>query len=182
VAAKEPALPEDPRDTADADGLTAEQEATWFAYMRVALRLNYEVNRELQADGDLSHQDFHVLNALADSPGRRLQLSDLALRIGWERSRVSHQVLRMETRGLLERHPSDTDARATDAVLTAHGRDALRRALPGHAALVKRMFFDGLDPDLLAPLHRALTQIHEQIIVHGTLPRPPGHQTRWTDA
>ena len=49
--------------------LTAEQEATWFAYMRLTLRLNYEINRELQADSDLSHQDFHVLNALADSPG-----------------------------------------------------------------------------------------------------------------
>jgi hypothetical protein len=105
----------DRRDSADGSaprpasgGLTAEQEATWFAYMRVALRLNYEINRELQVDGDLSHQDFHVLNTLADSPGQQLQLSDPAIQIGWERSRVSHQVLRMEARGLVERrHPGD---------------------------------------------------------------------------
>ncbi|GAB2841943.1 MarR family winged helix-turn-helix transcriptional regulator [Actinocorallia aurea] len=161
-------------------GLTAEQEATWFAYMRVTLRLNYEINRALQADGSLSHQDFHVLNALADSPGRRLQLTDLAIRIGWERSRVSHQMLRMEARGLVERRPSRDDARATDAVLTPLGVAALRKASPGHAALVKQMFFDGLDPDLLAPLHTALDQIHEQILAHGTLPRPSGRQTRWT--
>ena len=160
-------------------GLTSEQEATWFAYMRVALRLNYELNRELQVDSNLSHQDFHVLNALGDSPGRRLQLSDLAVRIGWERSRVSHQVLRMESRGLVERRPSSTDARATDAVLTAHGRQALRRATPGHADLVKRLFFDGLDPALLPALHAGLDQIHEQILAHGTLPRPPGHQSHW---
>ena len=160
-------------------GLTSEQEATWFAYMRVVLRLNYEVNRELQADSDLSHQDFHVLNALGDSPGNRLQLSDLAIRIGWERSRVSHQVLRMEARGLLERRPSATDARATDAVLTAAGREALSRATPGHAALVKQLFFDGLDPALLPALHASLDQIHEQILAHGTLPRPAGHQSRW---
>jgi DNA-binding MarR family transcriptional regulator len=160
-------------------GLTPGQEATWFAYMRVALRLNYEINRELQADSDLSHQDFHVLNALADSPGQRLQLSDLAVRIGWERSRVSHQVLRMEARGLLERRPSSADARATDAVLTSPGRDALRRAVPGHAALVKEMFFDGLDPSLIPPLHQALDQIHEQILARGTLPRPPGRQAHW---
>jgi DNA-binding MarR family transcriptional regulator len=160
-------------------GLTSEQEATWFAYMRVALRLNYELNRELQVDSNLSHQDFHVLNALGDSPGRRLQLSDLAVRIGWERSRVSHQVLRMESRGLVERRPSSTDARATDAVLTAQGRQALRRATPGHADLVKRLFFDGLDPALLPALHAGLDQIHEQILAHGTLPRPPGHQSRW---
>ena len=120
---------EDPRVRADetapreAGGLTAEQEATWFAYMRVALRLNYEINRELQVDGDLSHQDFHVLNALADSPGRRLQLSDLAVRIGWERSRVSHQVARMEARGLVERRECETDARGVWVVLTADGTD-----------------------------------------------------------
>jgi DNA-binding MarR family transcriptional regulator len=160
-------------------GLTVEQEATWFAYMRVVLRLNYEINRELQADSDVSHQDFHVLNALGDSPGGRLQLTDLAVRIGWERSRVSHQVLRMEARGLLERRPSAADARATDAVLTAAGRQALNRATPGHAALVKQLFFDGLDPALLPALHASLDQIHEQILAHGTLPRPQGHQSRW---
>jgi hypothetical protein len=42
------------------------------------------------------------------------------------------------------------------------------------------MFFDGLDPGLLSPLHEALDQIHEQILTRGTLPRPSGHQTRWT--
>jgi DNA-binding MarR family transcriptional regulator len=161
-------------------GLTSEQEATWFAYMRVALRLNYEISRELQADSNLSHQDFDVLNALADSPGRRLQLSGLAVRIGWERSRVSHQVLRMESRGLVQRRPSAADARATDAVLTPRGAELLHRATPGHAALVKQMFFGGLDPALLAPLHQALDQIHEQILAQGTLPRPAGQQSRWT--
>ena|ERR1700761_8796497 len=163
-------------------GLSAEQEATWFAYMRVLLRLNYELNRELQVDSGLSHQDFDVLNALADSPGERLQLTSLAIRIGWERSRVSHQVLRMEARGLVERRSSGTDARATDAVLTPAGRDALRQATLGHVALVKRLFFDGLDPSLLGPLHQALDQVHEQILARGTLPRPTGRQTRWTSA
>src|ERR1700753_1545052 len=163
-------------------GLTSEQEATWFAYMRVALRLNYELNRELQIDSNLSHQDFHVLNALGDSPGRRLQLSDLAVRIGWERSRGSHQGLRMEARGRVERRPSGHGARPTDAVLPGPGEAALHAAPPGHAALVKQMFFDGLDPVLLAPLHQALDQIHEQILARGTLPRPAGRQSRWTSA
>lgn len=161
--------------------LPAEQAETWFAYMRVVLRMDYEVNRELQVDAGLSHQDFHILNALADSPGQRLRLSDLAVRIGWERSRVSHQVLRMEGRGLLDRLPSATDARATDAALTAAGRAALRRALPGHLALVRTMFFDGLDPQLLEPLRRALEQIHDQVVAHGSLPAPPSRQVDWTE-
>ena len=161
--------------------LRAEQAETWFAYMRVVLRMDYEVNRELQADSGLSHQDFHVLNALADSPGQRLRLGDLAVRIGWERSRVSHQLLRMERRGLVDRLPSASDARATDAALTAEGRAALRRALPGHLDLVRTMFFDGLDQELIAPLRRALEQIHAQVIAHGSLPAPPSRQVDWTE-
>jgi DNA-binding MarR family transcriptional regulator len=162
--------------------LSAEQARTWFAYMRVVLRMDYEVNRELQLHAGLSHQDFHILNALIDSPGQRLRLGDLAVRIGWERSRVSHHVLRMQGRGLVDRRPSAQDARATDAVLTTKGRAALRHALPGHLALVKTMFFDGLDPELLEPLHRALEQIHDQVTAHGSLPAPPSRQDDWTDA
>jgi DNA-binding MarR family transcriptional regulator len=169
-----------PQDAAGpAAGLTAEQAETWFAYMRVVLRLDYEVNRELQADAGVSHQDFHVLNALSDSPGQRLRLGDLAVRIGWERSRVSHHVLRMAGRGLVDRVPSPGDARATDAVLTTAGREALRRASPGHVALVRTLFFDGLDPELLAPLRRALEQVHAHVVAHGTLPAPTSRQTNW---
>ena len=108
--------------------LSGEQQEIWLAYMRVMLRLNYEMNRQLQADSDLSLADYDVLNALADSPGVRLALTVLAARIGWERSRVSHHVR------------------------------------------------------LLPPVHRALSQIHEQVLAAGTLPRPveqhrlPGQQ------
>jgi len=152
--------------------LSGEEQETWLAYMRVMLRLNYEMNRQLQTDSDLSLADYDVLNALADLPGGRLQLTVLAARIGWERSRLSHHVRRMSRRELVELSASDTDGRATDAVLTAEGRAVLVAATPGHAALVRRMFFDGVDEALLPPLRRALTQIHEQVLAEGTLPRP----------
>ena len=152
--------------------LSEEQQETWLAYMRVMLRLNYEMNRQLQTDSDLSLADYDVLNALADVPDGRLQVTDLAARIGWERSRVSHHVRRMSGRGLVELVCSARDRRATDAVLTPAGREVLVAATPGHADLVRRMFFDGVDDDLLPPLHRALVQIHEQVLAAGTLPRP----------
>ena len=59
------------------------------------------MNRRLQADSDLSLTDYDVLNALADVPGGRLQLTVPAARIGWERSRVSHHVQRMSRRELV---------------------------------------------------------------------------------
>lgn len=158
--------------------LTVEQQETWFAYMRVLLRLTYEMNAQLQADSQLSLPDFDVLNALGDSPGGRLQLSTLAIRLGWERSRLSHHLRRMSGRGLVERRPSTTDRRATEAVLTETGRVALMEAAPAHARFVRTMFFDALEPELLAPLRSALERVHEQVLTHGTLPRPGQPQRR----
>lgn len=158
--------------------LPDEERATWFAWMRVMLRLSYEMNRQLQADAELSLTDYHVLNALADSPGHRLQLSALAARIGWERSRASHHVRRMSERGLVRREASGTDRRATDAVLTPDGLAALRASTPGHVDWVRTLFFEGLDPELLPPLRAALEQVHTQVLTHGTLPNPgpPQHE------
>ncbi|MBM9478088.1 hypothetical protein JL107_16690 [Nakamurella flavida] len=62
---------------------------------------------------------------------------------------------------------------SSDAVLTDAGLAALRAATPGHAELVRSMVFDGLSPDLVAPLRAALEQVHEQVVAVGTLPRPP---------
>jgi DNA-binding MarR family transcriptional regulator len=157
---------------AEAPVLTADQQEAWLAYMRVTLRLSYEMNRQLQTDSDLTLADYDVLNALADSPGGRLRLGVLAARIGWERSRLSHHLQRMSARGLVERCDSETDRRATDAVLTEEGRAALVAATPGHAALVRRMFFDGLDESQVPALRSALEAIHEQVLRHGSLPAP----------
>ena len=160
--------------------LTADQQEAWLAYMRVTLRLSYEMNRQLQTDSDLTLADYDVLNALADSPGTRLRLGVLAARIGWERSRLSHHLQRMGERGLVERVESTSDRRATDAVLTDAGESALVAATPGHAELIRTVFFDRLDPALVAPLRAALEQIHEQLLVHGTLPAPGPPQRRLT--
>jgi DNA-binding MarR family transcriptional regulator len=160
-------------------GLTAEQEAAWFAYMRVVLRLGYELNHQLQQDHDLSLADYDVLNALADSPDGRLQITALGVRLGWERSRVSHRLRRMEGRGLVRRERSSTDGRATDAALTAAGTAAVEAATPSHAALVKRLFFDGLPEQTLPHLTEAMEAIHEQLLLEGTLARPASRQTRW---
>jgi DNA-binding MarR family transcriptional regulator len=155
------------------------QQETWFAWMRVALRLSYEMNRQLQGDTELSLNDFHVLNALADSPGRRLPVTALAARIAWERSRLSHHLQRMSGRGLVERLRSASDGRATDVVLTRAGYEALTRATAGHIEWVRTLFFDGLDPVLLEPLRTALEQVHAQLVTRGELPAPGPPQHRF---
>ena len=91
------------RKTAQEPWLSATELRAWRAFMAVQMRMNYEMNRQLQSDSDLSLADYHVLNALTDAPGGRLQVSDVAALIGWERSRVSHQLRRLCERGLAQR-------------------------------------------------------------------------------
>ena len=98
--------------------------------MRLYHRLEYEMNRHLQAECGLSLGDYTVLNALSNAPGHRLQLTSLATTIGWERSRLSHHLLRMTKRSLVQRITSNSDRRATDAVWGAAVATAFRDDLP----------------------------------------------------
>jgi DNA-binding MarR family transcriptional regulator len=169
------------RKTTQEPWLSAAEQQAWLAFMRVQMRMNYEMKRQLRSDTDLSLADYHVLNALTPAPGGRLQISDLAALVGWERSRASHQLRRLCERGLAERVPSNDDRRATDAILTKAGRDAIVAATPGHVALVRGLFFDPLPDDLLAPLTAALEHIHVHMIstarcrpFRGERPQPLG--------
>src|ERR1700754_541208 len=148
--------------------LTPDQQRAWLAYMRVQLRLTYEMNRQLQADSNLSLPDYDVLNALRHAPGGRMRVSALAARIGWERSRLSHHVRRLEKRELVDSRPSPADRRATEVALTDQGWDEINRASSGHIDLVRRLFFDGLPDDLLEPLTIGLESVYDNIIDRGT--------------
>lgn len=156
---------------ADQEWLTAEQQRAWVAYMRVQLRMSYEMNRQLQADSGLSLSDYDVLVALSDNESMRV--SDLAARIGWERSRLSHQLRRMEERGLTRRRPSAEDGRTSQVELTASGRDAIVEAAPAHVDLVRRLFFEPLPENLLAPFTAALEHIHVNLNLNSSLPPAP---------
>ena len=145
---------------------------TWLAYMRLEQRLGYEMNRQLQADSDLSLADYDVLNALSGVADECMQVSALAALIGWERSRLSHHARRMESRGLVRCNLAAQDRRATEIRLTPDGRKAIVAAAPGHVDLVRRLFFGGLPRELLSPLQAALDAIYDHIVQHGTLPSP----------
>jgi DNA-binding MarR family transcriptional regulator len=157
---------------ADSIWLDSEQQRAWLAFMRVQLRMNFEMNRQLQADSDLSLADYDVLNALFDSPGSVLSVAALSARLGWERSRLSHHTKRMTGRGLIRTGPAAHDGRVTEISLTGAGRRALEDAAPGHVDLVRRLFFDRLDREVVEKLGAALEAVYDNILEKGSLPRP----------
>src|SRR5260370_30062064 len=129
--------------------LSPSQLRAWVAFMRVQLRMNYEINSQLQRDSDLSLPDYHVLNALSSAPEHKMQVTDLAALIGWERSRLSHHLRRLSEGGLTKRMRSTEDGGATEANWTKKGMDVMVDAAPGTAMLVKKRCVQPLPGDLV---------------------------------
>src|ERR1700736_2763457 len=111
--------------------LSRSQLRTWLAFMGGQQRLGYEMNRQLQADDELSLADYDVLNALSGVPGACLQVSALAAQIGWERSRVSHHAKRMQSRGLVQCDVAASDRRAAQGRVASAGPQRHAGTPPG---------------------------------------------------
>lgn len=121
----------------------------WRSLQFMQMRLEGELARQLAADSGLSYPDYLVLVALTDRPDGRMRLFELAEALGWEKSRVSHQVARMANRELVAKEKCDSDRRGAFVVITAHGRREIAAAAPGHVEAVRHMFVDRLTPDQL---------------------------------
>lgn len=138
--------------------LTEREDRAWRGYRQLRVRLDLLIARDLAADG-LSEADYDVLSTLSETKGHRLRLSELAGQLLWTASRASHQIARMERRGLVGREGSPADARGAVVVLTGAGWDTIRAAAPAHVASVRRHLLDALSPaqvDALADIARTV--------------------------
>ena len=137
----------------------------WREYLAMSKRLVSQLGTELQRVTGLSAADYEVLVNLSEAPDGRLRPSELGAAIRWEKSRLSHQVSRMEQRGLVKRSACKTDARGAFVAITAAGRRAIEKAAPEHVEQVRRVFFDALTPaqlDALAEICEAVSRQLEQ--------------------
>lgn len=119
------------------------------------------LNRGLQQSG-LSGADYEVLAALSAYDGDRMPARDLCKALSWEKSRVSHQLRRMQQDGLISREPNPDDARSTLVCLLDAGRAAIKKAAPSHVEDVRRNFIDLLTPAELD----TLATLNERVLHH----------------
>lgn len=148
--------------------LTEREQRAWRAYRRMQTVLPAQLARDLGRDSGLSEPDYDVLSTLSERPGHRWQLRDLATRLLWSRSRLSHHIARMEQRGLVARDGDPNDSRGCMIALVPHGLRTLQEAAPHHVASVREHFLDLLTEDELG----ALTQIGERVVDRLGEPRP----------
>ncbi|MET9084926.1 MarR family winged helix-turn-helix transcriptional regulator [Streptomyces sp. NPDC004237] len=127
--------------------LTAEEQRAWRGLMQLTSQLQTALGRQLQDEHGISVADYEVLGHLSGTSGEALRARELGARLGWEQSRLSHQLSRMQRRGLVEREECETDRRGATFRLTPEGRTAIEEAAPGHVEAVRRLVFDVLSPD-----------------------------------
>jgi len=137
--------------------LDEDEQRAWRSYLELQRRLSRHLAQQLQRDAGLSEADYEVLVNLSEAPGHRLRSFELCDVLGWEKSRLSHHLTRMERRGLVTREECRTDARGADVVLTAEGQTTIERAAPRHVAEVRERFVDPLGPERLAGLEEICT-------------------------
>ena len=123
-----------------------------------------DVLLELEKQKDDLHDWAKARPDLFEAPDRQLRANELGAALAWEKSRVSHQVSRMEKRGLVERRECDTDLRGTWVGMTADGRRAVLSAMRDHGESLRRFFFDALTPEELAAIQSASTKVLDVVL------------------
>lgn len=126
--------------------LDEDQQRAWRAYLDAVARVHAGLDAQLQADAGMPHGYYEILVRLSESPDRRMRMSALAVAASSSRSRLSHAVAQLETRGWVRREACPEDRRGQIAVLTDEGFTALAAAAPGHVEAVRRLLIDRLSP------------------------------------
>ena len=132
--------------------LSEPEQRAWRGFIGLQNEVRTQVSRRLQQETGLSGADYDVLVILSEAPSGRLRAFEISAVIKWEKSRLSHQISRMEKEGLVRREPCETDGRGFFAVLTDQGWEKLLAAVPSHVADVREAFITPLSRDELVAL------------------------------
>jgi DNA-binding MarR family transcriptional regulator len=143
--------------------LSKEQQSHWRSWLTATTVLREQLSRELQESHGLTITDYEILVRLSESDTKSIRMSDLAKLTLLSRSRLSHQIDRMETAGLVSREVSPDDRRGQLAVLTNSGMKALVSAAPDHVEGVRKHFVDVLTDAEYKALGHAAKKIADHL-------------------
>jgi DNA-binding MarR family transcriptional regulator len=142
--------------------LTDDEQLAWRGLIHMTAQLSARLNRQLQDDHGISLADYEVLVCLHDAT-EAVRARDLEAILVWEQSRLSHQLARMQRRGLVQRHGCPADRRGAIFALTDTGRTAIENAAPGHVTAVRRLLFDHLTPDDVTQLTALTARVNDHL-------------------
>jgi DNA-binding MarR family transcriptional regulator len=146
--------------------LDSREDRAWRAFMHAHHRLSVRLNQLLLQDSGLTEADYEILAVLSEHSTGRMPAGELCALVQWEKSRLSHQIRRLQEQGLVDREPNPADGRSSMIVLLPGGRRAIQDAAPQHVHNVRRLLIDLLTPaelEMFAALHeRVLNHLDEE--------------------
>jgi DNA-binding MarR family transcriptional regulator len=134
----------------------------WYGALHGTLRSLDLIERHVEAATGLPLASIEVLVNVGKSDEGRLRMSELADRLLLSRGGATRLVARLEEAGLVERQIPPDDRRATYAVITAKGLEAVERAVPVLEQAAAKHYLDLLDDDELATIRSATVKLLNQ--------------------
>ncbi|WP_106246927.1 MarR family transcriptional regulator [Allonocardiopsis opalescens] len=142
--------------------LDTSEQCIWRSYLAATSLLEDRLDREISAASGLSVIEYGILAHLSEAEGRRMRMSALADTVLVSKSRLSHQVARLERDGHVRREVCPDDRRGAFAVLTDEGYELLVSIAPVHVDGVRTHLFDQLEPEQV----QQLAEITRRLVAH----------------
>lgn len=152
--------------------LSHDEQVSWRSWLTAITLVPESLGRELQASYGLTLADYDILVRLSEAPDHRLRMSDLARKTLVSRSRLTHQIDRMERAGLVSRSVCEEDGRGLLAVMTDRGWELLKAAAPEHVESVRKHLVDVLTPEEFKLLGEASAKLVAALGATVEIPNP----------
>lgn len=137
--------------------------APWRAFLTAHALVSRRLDEDLRAEHQMTLAEYAALLQLAESPGHRLRMNQLAAGIVLSRSGVTRLIDRLEADGLVARSQCSSDGRGAEAVLTDQGLSRLRLASRTHLRGIEAYFLANVEPVDLDAIERSCATIRQRI-------------------
>ena len=134
----------------------------WRAFHKIGTSLLPHLGRQITNHSGISGAEYVVLLALSELKVSSVNLNRLANGLGWEISRMSHQVSRMDDAGLVKKTKNLEDSRCFDVSITTKGRKIAEAAIPLQSIEINHCFSEVLTQAQM----KSLIEISEAISSH----------------
>ena len=134
----------------------------WRAFHKIGTSLLPHLSRQITNHSGITGAEYVVLVSLSELPTESVILNRLAVGLGWEISRMSHQISRMEANGLVKKSQSADDSRSFNVSITSRGKKLAESAIPLQSKEINHCFSNVLTKQQM----ETLIEISEAINKH----------------
>ena len=134
----------------------------WRAFHKIGTSLLPHLSRQITQHSGITAAEYVVLVSLSELPVPEISLNRLATNLGWEISRMSHQISRMEESGLVKKTRNSEDSRSFNVSITPQGRKVAETAIPLQSKEINHCFSEVLTKQQM----ETLIEISEVIAQH----------------